>query len=313
MIKFSVIIPNYNHAEFLKERIDSVLSQTHSPAEVIILDDCSTDNSREIIETYRNNPAISHILYNPKNSESPFRQWKKGIQLAVGDWIWVAESDDIAKNLFLDKMTELITENPDISFAYCDAYIKNEMTGENPMNTFSDIKNKKYQTDKWKHSHISPGDQELNDSLKWECTVNNVSSVLFNKTKLLETIDNIQQYRYHGDWLLYILLCQKGSIAYTPEILNTYRDHKGNHSKSDDYLHNSKKECFSILSIMLNQEAITQKKELIKYFTDNYIGFGLASEKAFAKKGLFREYCKVNKGLTFNVLSTLLKKRMKAS
>ena len=49
----SVIIPNYNYARFLKQRIDSVLNQTHRNLEVIILDDCSTDQSKEVIEAYR--------------------------------------------------------------------------------------------------------------------------------------------------------------------------------------------------------------------------------------------------------------------
>ena len=83
----SVIIPNYNHAPFLKERIDSVLQQTYTDFEVIILDDCSTDNSKEIIETYRMHPKVVHIEYNVVNSGSTFKQWKKGIDLTKGEWI----------------------------------------------------------------------------------------------------------------------------------------------------------------------------------------------------------------------------------
>ena len=60
----SVIIPNYNHALYLKQRIDSVLNQAFQAFELIILDDCSTDNSREIIEQYRDNPKVSQIIYN---------------------------------------------------------------------------------------------------------------------------------------------------------------------------------------------------------------------------------------------------------
>jgi glycosyltransferase involved in cell wall biosynthesis len=83
----SVIVPNYNHAKFLKERIDSILNQTIQDFELIILDDCSTDNSREIIESYRQLPNVS-IFYNSKNSGSPFKQWKKGINRAKGKYIW---------------------------------------------------------------------------------------------------------------------------------------------------------------------------------------------------------------------------------
>jgi glycosyltransferase involved in cell wall biosynthesis len=311
MIFFSIIIPNYNHEEYLEDRILSILNQTYNNFEIILLDDNSNDNSKAIIHKYKNYPQVTHVLFNEINSGSPFKQWKKGIELAKGDWIWIAESDDIAEKYFLEKMMILVQKNPAVSFAYCDAYIKDEITAGNYLEVFSDIKNKKFQTDKWKYTYISPGEKELNESLKWMCTVNNVSSVLFNKKHFLETIDQIQQYRYHGDWMLYILLAQKGNIAYTSETLNTYRDHPKNHSKADNYIQNSKKECFAILNYLLQQVNITQKKELINYFTKYYVGFGLIKEKGFAKKGLFRAYRKINKALAFKVLFRLLKNRMK--
>lgn len=77
MPKVSVIIPNYNHSSYLKERIDSILNQTFQNFEVIILDDCSTDNSKEIIELYRDHTKVSHIVYNEKNSGSTLDNGKR--------------------------------------------------------------------------------------------------------------------------------------------------------------------------------------------------------------------------------------------
>lgn len=74
----SVLIPNYNHSIFLEERIQSVLNQKYQNFEVIILDDCSTDNSKNVIDKYKHNPKISHIIYNEINSGSTFKQWNKG-------------------------------------------------------------------------------------------------------------------------------------------------------------------------------------------------------------------------------------------
>lgn len=74
----SVIIPNYNHAPYLKERIESVTGQEYDDIEVILLDDCSGDNSREIIERYRSHPKVSQVIFNEKNSGTTFAQWKRG-------------------------------------------------------------------------------------------------------------------------------------------------------------------------------------------------------------------------------------------
>lgn len=80
----SVIIPNYNHAQFLDERIQTVLNQTYQNFELIILDDKSTDNSLEVINKYKNDPHVSEIVVNEENSGSTFKQWHKGFELAKG-------------------------------------------------------------------------------------------------------------------------------------------------------------------------------------------------------------------------------------
>ena len=124
----SVIIPNYCHARFLNQRIDSVLNQTYSDYEVIILDDCSTDNSREIIESYRNHPKISHIVYNEKNSGSTFIQWEKGFELARGEYIWIAESDDVARSTFLEECMNAFSSYSDVSIVFSDCLFVDENT-----------------------------------------------------------------------------------------------------------------------------------------------------------------------------------------
>ena len=80
----SVIVPNYNHARYLEQRLDTVFNQTYQNFEVIILDDKSTDNSLEVINRYKDNPHLSQIVVNSQNTGSPFKQWDKGINLAKG-------------------------------------------------------------------------------------------------------------------------------------------------------------------------------------------------------------------------------------
>src|SRR5688572_15349118 len=92
----SVIVPNYNHADFLQQRLESILNQTYQHFEVIILDDFSTDDSKDIIEKYRHNSKVTLISYSTKNMGSTFAQWNKGVEMASGEIIWMAESDDVA-------------------------------------------------------------------------------------------------------------------------------------------------------------------------------------------------------------------------
>ena len=104
--KVSVIIPNYNYANFIIERIDSILMQTYPIYELIILDDCSTDNSVEVIEEKIKDIKDIKVKFikNEKNSGGVFRQWKKGFDAATGDFIWIAEADDSAENNFVEEL-----------------------------------------------------------------------------------------------------------------------------------------------------------------------------------------------------------------
>jgi len=89
MPKVSVIIPNYNHARFLEQRIQSILNQTYQDFEILYLDDASTDDSNEVFAQFKDDRRIRSIL-NQTNSGSPFKQWNRGIKAATGDYIWIA-------------------------------------------------------------------------------------------------------------------------------------------------------------------------------------------------------------------------------
>lgn len=115
---FSVIIPNYNHAPYLHERIDSVLNQTFTDFEVILLDDKSQDDSRDILCSYQNNPHVAHIVLNDQNSGSTFKQWHKGFELSRGKYIWIAESDDFADVHFLQTAYDVIHKKENVTLVY---------------------------------------------------------------------------------------------------------------------------------------------------------------------------------------------------
>ena len=120
--KVSVIVPNYNHAPYLQQRLDSIVNQTFRDFEVIVLDDASTDNSREVIETYAGDPSF-RFLFNETRKGSAFKQWQKGLERARGEYIWFAESDDCASPHFLGKLLPILENDKSLGLVYCQSYL----------------------------------------------------------------------------------------------------------------------------------------------------------------------------------------------
>ena len=219
----SVIIPNYNHSNFLDRRIQSVLNQSFCDFELILLDDCSSDSSVEIIDKYRKNPKVSQVIINKQNSGSPFAQWKKGIILAQGEYVWIAESDDWACTDFLSETVAVLKANPFVGFVYTDSYVYRDNHIEE---RFSDINNRFKQTAKWSSDYIISGKEELK-ILSDFCSVNDASAVLFRKDAL-QSINWNFNFRYMGDWYIYIQLAEKYDVAYISTPYNNYNYHDSN-------------------------------------------------------------------------------------
>lgn len=76
-IQVSIIVPNYNHGKYIKQRLDSIINQTFTDYELILLDDYSSDESRDILLSYKNNPHVSHIILNTQIAEAHFSNGKK--------------------------------------------------------------------------------------------------------------------------------------------------------------------------------------------------------------------------------------------
>lgn len=196
----SVIVPNYNHARFLNQRLDSIFNQTYKNFEVILLDDLSNDNSVEILDSYVDE-RIKHRIYNKQNSRSPFKQWKKGLELAKGDLVWIAESDDWAEVTFLEKMIPIFSENENVAVAYSDMYYVDEH-GTEIVDTFEEYAQQSHPT-LWKDNHYYKGIDYVKDFMLNKCLIVNASSVVFKRDLGKKYIDRILNYKEAGDWLFW--------------------------------------------------------------------------------------------------------------
>ena len=220
----SVIIPNYNHARYLQRRIDSVLAQTYGDFEVILLDDCSTDNSREIIDSYRDNPKV-RIEYNDKNSGTVFKQWNKGVRMARGRYIWMAESDDFADPRFLARMVPILEEQREVTFAYCRSW----SIGEDDQRLhYADSYLTRFDATHWTKDFVVNGLEECRRFFVLCTPVPNASSVLFRKDVYERVGYADEGFCVSGDYKVWAAMALEGEIAYIAEPLNYYRSHLEN-------------------------------------------------------------------------------------
>lgn len=305
MPKCSVIIPNYNHAAYLEQRINSVLNQTFQDFEIIILDDFSNDNSLNIINSYKNNEKISCIITNNINSGSPFKQWKKGLELAKGDWIWFAETDDYAETDFLETAFGAINKCKNAGIFYSDTNYNTDDGSPYRFPNSSSFKNDYFKNNKWSLDYCNSGVDEVNGFLKYFCTIVNASCTLFKKDEIMQHSNKIPTFRYYGDWYSQICIALNSNICYSSKKLNTCRMHENNFLNNIDKI-KSKKEYFIILNTLIKSPKIESKNKLIYFFSIQYIGFGLVKDGMKHAVSIFRNYYSINKKLTVKVFFIIL-------
>ena len=274
--KVSVVIPNYNYAHYICDRIDSVVSQKYPIYELIILDDKSPDNSVEVInekikelkETHKD-LKIKFIL-NKENSGNVFKQWAKAFKEASGDYLWIAEADDLCSKYFLGTVMQgFDDEKVVMSYAESNAIDENDVVFKDNLRDWIDI----YGCGRWSKDYISSGKKELEDVLCINNTIANVSSVVFKNTKKIDFekyLKEAQNYVLAGDWYFYSMVLLYGDIAYYSKSLNYHRIHSNSVTHTtDNFVHyneilkiqeNIKKNV--IISKDVNKLIETRRKDL---------------------------------------------------
>lgn len=259
--RVSVIVPNYNHSQYLIQRIDSILLQTYQDFELILLDDFSKDRSCDILLQYKNNPRVSHIIFNTENSGSPFKQWNKGISLARGEYVWIAESDDWAEPVFLECLVAELIQHPNVGLAYAKASYQlngNEAWESNASNSI-----KTYQ-----------GNSFICQKLLYTNVIYNVSMTVFKRSVFLE----IQHELYEnmilcGDWFMYVLLCQKSDVLEYDKILSNYRMHETNTSSRAEREGKSFLEGVIILDYIIKYEKINKTLRINFFWARQWVKY----------------------------------------
>ncbi|MBF7150867.1 glycosyltransferase [Bacillus toyonensis] len=234
--KISVIVPNYNYEHYLPDRVRSILNQTYPLYELIFLDDASTDNSVSTFEKLLSKENKPHLkvqrIINEKNSGSVFKQWIKGVSAATGDYIWIAESDDLCEKTFLQEVIHGFHINNKVTLSYTQSKQIDEqgnVIADHYLNYTNDI-----DKEKWKTPYFRKGIDEIQDTLLIKNTIPNVSSVVFKNIDIKNTEKQLAKFKVTGDWFFYVSILQEGHIHFNPKSLNYHRRHTNSVTKTED-------------------------------------------------------------------------------
>lgn len=117
--KVTFVVPCYKLAHLLPGCVDSILSQTYRDFEILIMDDCSPDNTPEVAQSF-NDPRVRHIRNEPNLGH--LRNYNKGIQMARGQYVWLISADDRLRTPYiLERYATAMEANPKIGYAFCPA------------------------------------------------------------------------------------------------------------------------------------------------------------------------------------------------
>ena len=225
----SAVVPSYNYARFLPARLASIFAQTHPLAEIIVLDDASTDNSEAVaLEVAGEADRRIRWIGSARNGGSVIRQWHRAARLARGEWLWIAEADDLADPDFLAALCRAATREEGIVMAFSDSQAidaEGRLLWPDHQAYYAESGATLLAAD-----GVFDAAAVLRACLGERNLIVNVSGVLFRRQALLAALDRcadeLEAFVFAGDWRLYAELLQDGGrVAFVARPLNVHRRH----------------------------------------------------------------------------------------
>ncbi len=261
----SVIAPSYNHEKFIEKCLNSVFEQSYSEIEVIIIDDCSSDNTAVIIENLIKSRKNVKFIKHQKNKGAHF-SINEGLKNATGDYLTVINTDDFyEKDRFSSMIKKMESQNSEIAFSKIVCVDESEKIV------------KTEETDYFNEIQEKASRQPLVSLtlLEGNCAIS-TGNLLFTRD-IYEKIGGFREYKYIHDWDFILkaslitepMFCEDTAYFYRLHTTNTYKKLKENENSHYGESLQMLSEHFKKLNA--RGEVLNQKipsKETIEYFLE---------------------------------------------
>jgi glycosyltransferase involved in cell wall biosynthesis len=208
----SVLIPTYNYAHFLPECIESVLAQTFTDFELIIVDDQSSDNTDEVVQPYLADPRVRY--YKNEKNLGLVGNWNQCLHYAKGLYIKFLMADDLFVPTLLEKFVSVIEQHPSVSLITC--YKKEFGIRQN--------------TWQLPFSGFQTGQKIIEHTLLHYGWLGEPTTIMFKRADLKVGLFN-QRFTWLPDWEMWLRLLNVGDCYIIPEPIALIRNHGGQVTK----------------------------------------------------------------------------------
>lgn len=263
----SIVIPLYNSEKFIDATLESCLNQTYKNIEIIVVDDCSSDKSVEIVKKKMAGEKRIQLLMNEKNSGF-IKSMNRGIKASKGEYIIGLGNDDILEPTHVEIMRSYF-EKDDISFAYC----KSNYIDENGN----------------KIGESRTLDIATYDFLLTKQNIINSCGLMMSREKLKAAglYPEFDDFPNYGEWYLWILMLKEAEAIFVENVKSNYRIHSANLTKTflnPDKLKGTKK--YNLMCMKLAYDKLNLSlTEKIKFYVNYYIYILKMNYHIYIKRG----------------------------
>jgi len=215
-VKLSIALCTYNGAEFLPEQLGSIAKQTRPPDELVICDDCSTDETRRVVTSFAANAPFAVVLHVNEMNLGSTKNFEKAVSLCTGDIIALSDQDDVWLPNKLERFEKIFSESPEVGIVFTDA----ELVDENLVSKGERL---------WEYT-LTPLEQQMFEAgrafdalLRYNVVT---GATMAFQARFRELVLPVPTYLIHDGWIA-LMIAMVAPVVAVPELLIKYRQHPG--------------------------------------------------------------------------------------